>query len=109
VAAIQDDENSSGWLNAVEEDLHMAKQALAEDNAPGVERALARIEASLIHLDRADDRPVVSAPAERFAVDGPVSDLGGPFKPSDTQAAALLAPEDEVPFIDLAAKADEEE
>jgi len=109
VAAIQDDENSSGWVNAVEEDLHMAKQALAEDNAPGVERALARIEASLIHLDRTGDRPVVSAPAERFALDGPVSDLGGAFKPSDTQAAALLAPEDEVPFIDLAAKADEKE
>ena len=109
VSAIQDDEATVGWLNAIEEDIHMAKQALSEDNAPGVERALARVEASLIHLNQKGEHPVASAPAERFAVTGPVSELGGSSKPSDTPAASLLAPDDDVPFLDLAANADEEE
>ena len=44
----------------IDEDLHMAWQAHAEDNAPGVERALARLEAVMIQLNgTVSNEPVV--------------------------------------------------
>ena len=57
------------WQGLLDEDLHMAHRALAEDNAPGVERALARLEASLIQLNGDGDGDIVRAP-ETIVSDG---------------------------------------
>ena len=87
----------------------MAKQAHAEDNAPGVERALARMEATLIHLDPQTERTFVRAPKERFATEGaPALLYDGAAKPAEQGAAALLD-EDDIPFVDLSSAADEEQ
>lgn len=103
-------EGAEGWLKAVEEDIHMAKQALAEDNAPGVERALARIEASLIHLDAASQETmIVKAPGDRFTVDGFGTEEVGSMNPPEDAVASLLLSDEEVPFVDLATKPTEEE
>jgi hypothetical protein len=56
---MKEHEGSDGWIlekaqasfAAAEFDLGIARNALADDNAPGLERALARVEASLIEAD----------------------------------------------------------
>lgn len=109
LASVEENENTKGWIEAFDEDTHMAKQALAEDNAPGVERALARMEATLIHLDPKAERAFVHAPEQRFATEEGTSILhDGPVKPANQEAAALLE-EDDIPFVDLSSGAGEEE
>ena len=46
-----DKEKSAVLVAAAEFDLQLAKGALADDNGPAIERAIARIEASLIEAD----------------------------------------------------------
>ena len=56
---MQNQEASATWIRekaqvayaSAELDIDMARKALAEENAPGLERALARAEASLIEAD----------------------------------------------------------
>lgn len=107
-ALAKDDEAVQGWVDAVNDDLHMARQALAEDNAPGVERALARIEASLIHLE-ASGESALHEPADRFTVEGLVVDETHTLLLTDASTVAMLTSEEEVPFVDLTAGAVEEE
>ena len=49
-ASLEEDEDNHLVFQGLRDDLHMGKSALAEDNAPGVERALARMEAGFIQL-----------------------------------------------------------
>lgn len=51
VKGLADDEESQSDVLAAENDIDAAKMALAEDNAPAVMRAIARIEASIIKVD----------------------------------------------------------
>ena len=109
LSSVQANEDTMAWIEAFEEDKHMAKQAHAEDNAPGVERALARMEATLIHLDPQTQRTFVHAPEERFATEGAAALLyDGPVKPAKEEATPLLE-EDHIPFVDLSTGTDEEE
>ena len=98
-------EEFEAWEHAINDDIHMAKQALAEDNGPGVERALARIEASLIQLDPRLESVHVEAPSERFA-----TDLA--LESNQTVAAASiteLSQDEGIPFVDLSSTTAEEE
>ena len=86
------------WKTLVDEDLHMAWQAHAEDNAPGVERALARLEATLIQLN--------GNVAHDSTSDAHASDE------STTESYAqerVLHGQDDIPFVDLTANGDDSE
>jgi hypothetical protein len=96
-----EDIDHATWQALFDEDLHMAQRALAEDNAPGVERALARLEAGLIQLNTNAEAAVVPAPLDRFS-DG--SDVFAPVEQnldSVPSAMVIMAETDEVPFVDL--------
>ena len=93
-------DSQQAWMAAVEDDLYMARQALAEDNAPGVERALARLEATLIRMNGAPQEGHVQAPEVVMSDGSDVMDIvletsGGRTGPPDMYA------EEEVPFVDL--------
>lgn len=96
------------WQGLLDEDLHMAHRALAEDNAPGVERALARLEASLIQLNGDGDGDIVMAP-ETIVSDGTdvmdASALSASVLDLEVQKESV----DEVPFVDLTANSSLEE
>ena len=95
------DESDEGWNEAMDEDLHMAWKAHAEDNAPGVERALARLEAALIHLDPSTKGAYVPAPEDRFSDGSDIFD-GTQTNPTGGEPnASDILYEDEVPFLDL--------
>lgn len=96
------------WHDLFEQDLHMAQRALAEDNAPGVDRALARLEADLIQLNNEDDEDIVAAP-EEVVSDG--SDLMETAHETSTTQFNVVAEHtvDEVPFVDLTAIPSQEE
>ena len=86
------------WKTLVDEDLHMAWQAHAEDNAPGVERALARLEATLIQLN--------GNVAHDSTSDAHASDE------STTEPYAqerVLHGQDDIPFVDLTVNGDNSE
>ena len=90
------------WKTLVDEDLHMAWQAHAEDNAPGVERALARLEAVLIQLNGGNPSgsAIVSSIGHQHA-----NDLGRP--PSEIHAQErVLHGQDDIPFVDLTKTSD---
>ena len=109
LSSIEENEDTIAWITAFEEDTHMAKQAHAEDNAPGVERALARMEATMIHLDPTTERAFVHAPEERFATDGDLMSWPqGPIGMANQETAALLE-DDDIPFVDLASTSTEQE
>ena len=99
------------WRAIIDEDLHMARQALAEDNAPGVERAIARLEATLIQMAANPDADYIPAPSARFS-DGTDIMSNGDEEPTniDELRASFFA-EEEVPFVDLTedVSSDEEE
>ncbi len=97
------------WRTVIDDDLHMARQALAEDNAPGVERAIARLEASLIQIENDPDAGYVEAPLS-IVSDG--SDRLPDEHPKPAQTIELtqtLAAEDDVPFVDLTGHPQDEE
>ncbi|MGB1485340.1 MAG: hypothetical protein ACPG9E_05045, partial [Poseidonia sp.] len=74
---------------------------LAEDNAPGVERALARLEASLIQLNADANPEVVAAPLDRFSDGSDVLDTVEPSHISTPVEKRMTTEEDVVPFVDL--------
>ena len=88
------------WRAAVEDDLHMARQALAEDNAPGVERALARLEATLIRMNVDPHENHVQAPETVISDGSDVMDLVLETSGGRTSLPDVYAEED-VPFVDL--------
>ena len=96
------------WQGLLNEDLHMAHRALAEDNAPGVERALARLEASLIQLSGDGDGDIVMAP-ETLVSDGTdvmdVSALSASVLDLEVKKESV----DDVPFVDLTGNSSLEE
>ena len=100
--------DSATWQGLFDEDLHMAQRALAEDNAPGVERALARLEASLIQLNNQTPDEVVMAPDAVVSDGSDRIDLS--TEPSTVVVAAIMAETtEEVPFVDLAGNPSSEE
>ncbi len=89
-----------GSRRLMNEDLDMALRALAEDNAPGVERALARLEANLIELQNEASDGIVAAPMDVVS-DG--SDVMEPRLGSAPSLAPVMPQDasDEIPFLDL--------
>lgn len=85
------------WKPVIDEDLHMAWQAHAEDNAPGVERALARLEAVMIQLNgTVSNEPVVDL-AEGDSPRRPARKANGPNHASER----ILHGSGDIPFVDL--------
>ena len=94
-------DDADEWRTVIDDDLHMARQALAEDNAPGVERALARMEASLIQIKSDPEANYIEAPTDVLS-DGSDRISDGKTKPVKTvELTQDLSAEDEVPFVDL--------
>ena len=94
-------DDADEWRTIIDDDLHMARQALAEDNAPGVERALARMEASLIQIQNDPEANYVEAPTSVLS-DGSDRISGENTKPVKTvELTQALSTEDDVPFVDL--------
>ena len=102
-----EDIDHATWQGLLDEDLHMAHRALAEDNAPGVERALARLEASLIQLN-GEGGDIVMAP-ETLVSDGTdvmdVSALSASVLDLEVKKESV----DGVPFVDLTGNSSLEE
>ena len=94
----------------IDHEIHMANEALRDENAPAIERALARIEAALIAADPRSMPEMIAAPAEIIAT-------GEDFLTIDERETsgelARIAPNqndlDDVPFVDLTASVSEEE
>jgi hypothetical protein len=94
-------DDADEWRSIIDDDLHMARQALAEDNAPGVERALARMEASLIQIKNDPEANYIEAPISVLS-DGSDRVSGEKTKPVKTvDLTRALSAEDDVPFVDL--------
>lgn len=94
-------DDADEWRTIIDDDLHMARQALAEDNAPGVERALARMEASLIQIKSDPEANYIEAPASVMS-DGSDRISDATMKPITTvELTQALSAEDDVPFVDL--------
>ena len=94
-------DDADEWRTVIDDDLHMARQALAEDNAPGVERALARMEASLIQIKSDPEANYIEAPTDVLS-DGSDRISDGKTKPVKTvELTQDLSAEDDVPFVDL--------
>ena len=103
-----EDIDHATWQGLFDEDVHMAQRALAEDNAPGVERALARLEASLIQLNNQTPDELVMAPEAVVSDGSDLIDLS--TEPSTAVAAAIMTETtEEVPFVDLAGNPSSEE
>ena len=100
----EEDANQNEWSGVLRDDLHMARRALSEDNAPGVERALARLEAGLIQMSTAFESGYVPAPEALYSDGSDVRSmqdevLGGPMD------SIHSSDEEVVPFVDLSAPA----
>ena len=94
-------DDADEWRTIIDDDLHMARQALAEDNAPGVERALARMEASLIQIKSDPEANYIEAPTSVLS-DGSDRISDALMKPIKTvELTQTLSAEDDVPFVDL--------
>jgi hypothetical protein len=83
---------------AAELDIGMARNALAEENAPGLERALARAEAALIEAD-----PSTGLLTSEYNASAPT---GLALRADDSPPAVALS---ELEIVDLTSPSDEEE
>ena len=103
-------DDAQEWRAIIDDDLHMARQALSEDNAPGVERAMARLEATLIQMSSDPDADYVAAPSDRFSDGTDIAASSTKTKGEVVELKASLMEEEVVPFIDLSggSPADEE-
>ena len=103
-------DDAQEWRAIIDDDLHMARQALSEDNAPGVERAMARLEATLIQMSSDPDADYVAAPSDRFSDGTDIAASNTKTKGEVVELKASLMEEEVVPFIDLSggSPADEE-
>ena len=86
------DEAASGVLDAAEMAIGEARAALADRNAPAVERALGRAASALIEADPETQVRSAESSAQRTAP------KPGPAKRDDVEAGHLL---EEIPFVDL--------
>lgn len=89
------------WRAIIDDDLHMARQALAEDNAPGVERAIARLEATLIQMAANPEADYIPAPTTRFSDGTDIMSKNGERAVGVLEVKASLLAEEDVPFVDL--------
>ena len=85
-------------LTAAELDIGMARKALAEENAPGLERALARAEAALIEAD-----PSTGLLTSEYDASAPT---GLSLRADDSPPAVALS---ELEIVDLTSSINEEE
>ena len=85
-------------FTAAELDIGMARKALAEENAPGLERALARAEAALIEAD-----PSTGLLTSEYNASAPT---GLALRADDSPPAVALS---ELEIVDLTSPSDEEE
>ena len=85
-------------FTAAELDIGMARKALAEENTPGLERALARVEAALIEAD-----PSTGLLTSEYDASAPL-DLT--LRADDTPQAVALS---DLEIVDLTSPTDEEE
>ncbi|HJM55091.1 MAG TPA: hypothetical protein QGI72_02480 [Poseidonia sp.] len=94
----------------IDHDLHMALEALQDENAPAIERALARVEAELIAIDPRSIPEVIDAPAEILAA---TDDFLVVNELEISDQLVRIAPNEaeleEVPFVDLTSVGLEEE
>lgn len=103
---MQNQESSATWIRekaqvayaSAELDIDMARKALAEENAPGLERALARAEASLIEAD--PDTELLSADYLASAPEGLA------LRNNEAASNLLIS---ELELVDLTSATDEEE
>jgi len=103
---MKEHEGSDGWIlekaqasfAAAEFDLGIARNALADDNAPGLERALARVEASLIEADPSTE--LLSSDYQASMPDG---------MNLRTPSSEHSVPLDELEIVDLTVQSQEEE
>ena len=94
-------DDADEWRTVIDDDLNMARQALAEDNAPGVERALARMEASLIQIQSDPEANYIEAPTSVLS-DGSDRISDASMKPIKTvELTQAISADDDVPFGDL--------
>ena len=94
----------------IDHDIHMANEALRDENAPAIERALARIEAALIASDPRSTPEVIDAPAEIIA--GNEDFLSIDERETSEELVRIVPNQtdlDEVPFVDLTSTKAEEE
>ena len=94
-------DDADEWRAIIDADLHMARQALAEDNAPGVERAIARLEATLIQMAANPDADYIPAPSARFSDGSDIMNNNDEVPRSVDELKASMFAEEEVPFVDL--------
>ena len=94
-------DDADEWRAIIDDDLHMARQALAEDNAPGVERAIARLEATLIQMAANPDADYIPAPSARFSDGSDIMNNNDEVPRSVVELKASMFAKEEVPFVDL--------
>tara|TARA_B110000444_G_scaffold261439_1_gene313579 strand:- start:53183 stop:54115 length:933 start_codon:yes stop_codon:yes gene_type:complete len=96
--------------NQIDHELHMAKEALHDENAPGLERALARAEAELIAIDPRSSPVAIDAPAEILASPDDILDVKESSSMDEMGRIVPVEPSpEEVPFVDLTSSSHEEE
>ena len=94
----------------IEHEFHMAKEALHDENAPGLERALARVEAELIAMDPRASPIAIDAPAEILGSPDDILDVDEPSPMDKMGRIVPVEPSlEEVPFVDLTSPQHEEE
>jgi hypothetical protein len=99
ISAHESDEQ--GWEDALQDDLHMARRALSEDNAPGVERALARLEAHLIQMSTEPESGFIPAPQAVHSDGSDVFPTGVQGFGERLERTLVLEEKETVPFVDL--------
>ena len=107
ISALENDK--LGWADALRDDLHMARRALSEDNAPGVERALARVEAHLIQMSTDPESGFIPAPEAVHSDGSDVfwTEMRGLGDRVDRTLA--LEEKETVPFVDLSGSSTNQE
>ena len=101
--------DEQGWTDALRDDLHMARGALSEDNAPGVERALARVEAHLIQMSTEPESGFIPAPEAVHSDGSDVFWTGRRGLGDRVERTLALEEKETVPFVDLSGSSTNQE
>ena len=107
VASNKDNDNSDqqmihASLQSALHDLEVARAAHADDNSPAVERALARVEASLISADPSAQLEIDGVVQQDSQVDGHIMQLGD--SEIDDKVDTVDLSEDEEEDVELTAE-----
>ncbi len=107
VASNKDNDNSDqrmshASLQSALHDLEVARSAHADDNSPAVERALARVEASLINADPSTQQELDEEEQLDASLDGHIMQLGG--DEIDDKVDTIDLSEDEEADVELTAE-----